>query len=71
MHVKLVDQIKLLPTSEQLDALKSTLFSANAACNYVSEQAWQTKTFKQYDRITYPTSTSEPDLASPLKLLFE
>ena len=49
MHMKLVAQIKLLPASEQLDALKSTLFSANAACNYVSEQAWQTKTFKQYD----------------------
>jgi putative transposase len=47
-RVKLTAQIKLLPDPEQTASLKATLFAANAACNYASEQAWQTKTFKQY-----------------------
>jgi IS605 OrfB family transposase len=47
--MKLIAQVKLLPTSEQAGALKRTLELANAACNYVSQRAWKTKTFKQYD----------------------
>lgn len=46
--MKLIARIKLQPTPEQHDALKRTLEAANAACNYVSEQAWQQKVFGQF-----------------------
>ena len=42
-------QVKLLPTLEQADAFKRTLERANAACQFVSDNAWETKTFRQYD----------------------
>lgn len=47
--MKLIAQVKLLPTPEQADALKRTLEQANAACRFVSDTAWETKTFRQYD----------------------
>ena len=53
--MKLTAQIKLLPTPEQAQLLKYTLETANAACNYISEQAWEIKTFRQFPlhRLTY------------------
>jgi len=47
--VKLIAQLKLLPTPEQALALKRTLETANHACNFVSREAWKAKTFRQYD----------------------
>ena len=47
MH--LTAQLKLQPTPEQSDALRRTLEAANAACDYISEQAWEAKTFRQFD----------------------
>lgn len=47
--MRLIAQIKLLVTPQQAEALKQTLETANAACNYISERAWETKTFRQYD----------------------
>lgn len=47
--MKLIAQVKLQPTEGQADALLDTLEKANAACNYVSEHAWETRTFRQYD----------------------
>ena len=47
--MKLIAQVKLLPTSEQAAARQHTLEQANAACRLVSETAWETKTFRQYD----------------------
>lgn len=47
--MKLIAQVKLLPTPEQADALRRTLEQANAACRFVSDTAWETKTFRQYD----------------------
>ncbi len=47
--MKLTSQVKLLPTPEQADALRHTLEQANAACRFVSDTAWETKTFRQYD----------------------
>ncbi len=41
-------QLKLLPTSEQADALRRTLERANEACNTISRVAWETKTFRQF-----------------------
>jgi len=47
--MKLTAQVKLLPTPEQADVLQHTLEQANAACRFVSDTAWETKTFRQYD----------------------
>lgn len=46
--MKLTNQIKLQPTSEQAELLKRTLETANAACNYISGVAWAAKTFGQF-----------------------
>src|SRR5262245_59169779 len=46
--MKLIAQVKLLPTKEQAKLLKLTLEQANAACNAISQLAWQSKTFGQY-----------------------
>lgn len=46
--MKLIAQVKLQPTLEQHAALLQTLEAANAACNYVSNRAWETRTFGQF-----------------------
>src|SRR5262245_42227292 len=46
--MKLTAQLKLLPTPEQADALKHTLETANAACNYISDLAWASRTFGKF-----------------------
>lgn len=46
--MKLTVQLKLLPTPEQADALKRTLETANAACDYISRVAFSTQTFRQF-----------------------
>jgi putative transposase len=68
--MKLTAQIKLLPTNEQLETLKATLSAANAACNYVSEQAWTTKTFRQYDlhHLCYKTIREKFNLSAQLTI---
>ncbi len=47
--MKLIAKIKLQPTPEQHNTLIEVLETANAACNYASEQAWTKKTFRQYN----------------------
>jgi putative transposase len=53
--MKLIAQVKVLPTPEQAGALRKTLAVANSACNYISNQAWETGTFRQFPlhRLTY------------------
>ncbi len=46
--MKLIAQLKLLPTPEQADALRRTLETTNAACNYISDLAWETRTFGKH-----------------------
>lgn len=46
--MKLVSQLKLLPTPEQTTALKETMKRANQACDYISEVAWDTRTFGKF-----------------------
>ena len=46
---RLIAQLKLHPTPEQATALLRTLETANAACNAISQTAWDTNTFKQFD----------------------
>ncbi|RIH79217.1 RNA-guided endonuclease InsQ/TnpB family protein [Meiothermus hypogaeus] len=45
--MKLTAKVKLLPTPEQRGYLLDTLRRFNAACNYISDVAWETRTFKQ------------------------
>ena len=47
--MKLIAQVKLQPTVEQADALRRTLLAWNEAANYISGQAWMTKSFRAYD----------------------
>jgi IS605 OrfB family transposase len=46
--MKLTAQMKLQPTPEQADALRRTLETANAACNFISSVAWETRTFGKF-----------------------
>lgn len=46
--MRLTASVKLLVTLEQSNALLHTLENANAACNAISEWAWQNRTFGQY-----------------------
>lgn len=53
--VKLTAQAKLQASPEQHQALYCTMTSANEAANYISQRAWETQTFRQYDlhRLVY------------------
>jgi putative transposase len=46
--VKLTIQLKLLPTPEQADALMRTLVATNAACDHISQIAWESRTFSKF-----------------------
>ncbi|NCC34494.1 MAG: transposase [Chloroflexia bacterium] len=46
--MKLTAQLKLQPTPDQERALRRTLETANAACNFISAFAWQTRTFGKF-----------------------
>lgn len=46
--MKLIARIKLQPTIEQHGLLLRTLEASNAACNFVSESAWQSRVFGQF-----------------------
>jgi putative transposase len=46
--MKLTLQIKLLPTLEQFNSLKQTMLKSNAACNKISEVAWNEGVFNKY-----------------------
>jgi predicted transposase len=56
--VNLAAQLKLDPTTEQAIALGRTLVASNAACDYISGIAWDSKTFRQFDlhRLCYRTA---------------
>ena len=66
--MRLTAPIQLLPTPEQADALRRTLETANAACDYISQVAWQSKTFRQFaiHRLTYQAVRETFDLAAQL-----
>lgn len=46
--MQLTAKVKLQPTEAQADSLKRTLEQANAACDYISKVAWDTKTFGKF-----------------------
>ena len=66
LRVKLIAQVKLLPTKEQAQALKETLELANAACDWISESAWDAQVFKQYDlhKLIYHRARSHYELSA-------
>jgi putative transposase len=66
--MRLTIQLKLLPTPEQSDALKRTLETANAACDYISQVAWDNRTFRQFPihRLTYSAVRETFGLAAQL-----
>ena len=47
--MKLVANIRLMPTPEQAAELRATLERCNEACNWLSEQAFAARTTRQYD----------------------
>lgn len=53
--MKLIAQVRLYPTKEQHAALKQTLETANAACNYISARAFEAQVFHRYkiQNLTY------------------
>lgn len=47
--MKLIAQLKLLPTIEQHRTLKATLERCNEACNWLSTRAFESQDFRQYN----------------------
>jgi putative transposase len=47
--LNLTAQLKLAPTASQAAELARTLVASNAACDYISGVAWDSKTFRQFD----------------------
>lgn len=68
LRVKLIAQVKLLPSKEQAKALKETLARANAACDAISAVAWENKVFKQYalHKLTYHEAKHELNLSAQI-----
>jgi predicted transposase len=48
-YMKLTLKIKLLPTDEQANLLLDTMKEANAACNAISDVAWEKRIFNNFD----------------------
>lgn len=65
--MNLTAQLKLEPTASQAADLARTLVASNAACDYISGMAWDSKTFRQFDlhRLCYREVRNEmtPTLA--------
>ncbi len=66
--MRLTIQLKLLPTAEQADALHRTLVRANAACDSISQVAWNARTLGQFPihRLTYGTVRETFSLSAQL-----
>lgn len=64
--MKLVANLKLQPTPEQAELLEQTLERCNKACNWISLQAWEHQTFRQYDlhQLVYQAVRQQFNLSS-------
>ncbi|MEE8568343.1 MAG: transposase [Anaerolineales bacterium] len=65
--MNLIAQVKLLTTPDQVSVLKRTLETANAACDYISDLAWEHHCFKRYElqkRFYQKIRQKFPDLSS-------
>lgn len=68
--MKLITQLKLCPTPEQADAIRRTLEAANAACNAISQVAWDHQQFGKYQlqQLTYYAVRETYGLAAQLAI---
>lgn len=66
--MKLTAQIKLQNTEDEHDALLSTMKKTNEACNYISQRAWETETFRQFplQQLCYHYVRSELGLSAQI-----
>jgi putative transposase len=66
--MRLAAAIQLLPSPVQADALTRTLEAANTACDYISQVAWESKTFRQFaiHKLTYQAVRETFHLAAQL-----
>lgn len=66
--MKLTAKVKLKPTKAQSDSLKRTLQTANAACNRMSDLAWDAQQFGQFQihKMSYYVVKAEFDLTAQL-----
>jgi len=66
--MRLTAKVKLQPTEQQYAALLETLKTANAACNYISQTAWDDRTFKQFaiHRLIYRTAREQFPLSAQM-----
>jgi IS605 OrfB family transposase len=64
--MKLTAKVQLRPTEEQDQLLRETLVQTNRACNYVSERAWQSKTFGKFrlQKLVYRNTREKFDLSA-------
>jgi hypothetical protein len=47
--VQLTVQVQLKPTPDQFASLIATMRQANGACDWISDQAWRSNTFRKFD----------------------
>ncbi len=68
--MKLVANIKLQPTPEQAGLLQKTLERCNEACNWISAQAWESETFRQFDlhKLVYQAVRDQFKLAAQVSV---
>jgi predicted transposase len=66
--MKLVANLKLLPTAEQHTALVDTLAVSNRACTWLAKEAWDTQTFGQFalHQLTYERCRERFGLAAQM-----
>lgn len=66
--MKLIVNIKLKPLKVQHDALLNTMCEANKACNWISERAFENKTFGQFHlhKIVYKSVRETLNLSSQM-----
>ncbi len=66
--MKLTAQLQLKPTTHQAQLLKATLERANAACNAISDYAWEHEIFKAFalQKVLYSAIRDEFDLSAQM-----
>ena len=68
--MKLIAQIKLQPNNEQLRQLKETIERANEAANWISDWAWENKTFSNFaiQKAVYQDIRSQFNLSAQMTI---
>lgn len=68
--MKLTAKVKLQPTDKQAELLRQTLETANAACNWISQQAWESKTFDRFSlhKLVYQAVREQFGLAAQVAI---